>query len=62
MNLNPRSLIGEVRQIIAAADCEARDLTAPESVCCDRLLDAAQALAELAKLNDSSLAAPRAFQ
>jgi hypothetical protein len=47
MNADPRPLLGEVRRIVALADRDARDLTPSECRVCDRLLDAAQALAEV---------------
>jgi len=47
MTPDPRPLLGEVRRIVDLADRDARDLTPVECQLCDRLLDAAQALAEI---------------
>jgi NTP pyrophosphatase (non-canonical NTP hydrolase) len=44
---DPLILLAEVREIVAAADRESRDLNRMESECCDRLLDAAEALASV---------------
>lgn len=51
MSTDPRPFLSEVRHIVAAAEHEARDLTLRECEQCDRLLDAAEALARLKNVN-----------
>jgi hypothetical protein len=59
MMTDPRPFLTEVRQIVGMANREARDMTPTECERCDRLLDAAEALARLQKApNDADLRAP----
>lgn len=52
MSNDPRPLLTEVRVIVELADRESRDMTAMECERCDRLLDAAEALARLQKVGN----------